>query len=153
MGITNFGLAFIYTIPTLGRIAIICIIEGTSLNLTYFLPELALLYNCLSMESRNIITTSFKFIWNYVPLILELSLMRLLFTYLRMIIEGRISPTRKIQPSQMANKWMTAAVRNRDGMVGRFIGNPDFSMGVSDSLIHFFSSWCYSVDMLYRTVA
>jgi hypothetical protein len=153
MGITNFGLTFIYIIPTLGRIAIIWIFQGTSMNLIYFLPEFAWLYNSLSMESRNILTTSFKFIWNYVPLILEMSLMRVLFTNLRKIIDGRLSPTRTIQPSQLANKWMTAAIRNREGKVGCFIGNPDRSMGVSDSLIVFSSSWCYSVDMSYHAAA
>ena len=140
MGITSFGLTFIYIIPTLGRIAIIWIVEGTRMNLIYFLPELASLHNNLSMEFRNILTTSLKFTWNYVPLILEMSLMRLLFTNLRMLIDGRVSSTRAIQPSHLANKWMTATIRNREGRVSCFIGNPDRSMGVSDSLILFSSS-------------
>jgi hypothetical protein len=139
MGITTFGLTFIYLIPTLGRITIIWIVQGTSMNLAYVLSDLAWLYDSLSMESRNILTTSFKFMWNYGPLILEISLMGFLFTRLRMIIDGRISPTRTIRPSRLANQWMTAAVRNIEGMVGCFIGNPDRSMGVSDSLISFFS--------------
>ena len=153
MGITNFGLIFIYSIPTLGRIAIIWIVQGTCINLAYLFAEIASSYNNLYVESRNVLATSFKFIWSYLPLILELSLMRLLFKNLRMIIDGHVSPTRMIQPSQLANKWMTAAVTNREGKVGYFIGNSDLSVGVLYSLIVFCSSWCYSVDMSYHPAA
>jgi hypothetical protein len=127
MGITTLGLAFIYIIPALGRVIICGIVEATAFN---HFNDLAWLYPSLSAESRKFLDTLFKIISNYGPLLVEIYLTRWLFKKLRMIIEGYVSPTRSIRPSQMANKWMTVTFRNREGMVSAFIGNPNRSTGV-----------------------
>jgi hypothetical protein len=127
MGITNFGLSVIYIIPILGRITACCVVEIIANDLHHLFHDFP--YS-LSVNSRNFLDTLFKITSNYGPLLMEMYLTRWLFKTLRLIIEGYVSPTKSVQPSRMANKWMTVTFRNREGMVSDFIGNPNRSTGV-----------------------
>jgi hypothetical protein len=127
MGITTFGLAVIYIVPTLGRVITCGLVEASPIDLAH---DLTWLYGSLSMNSRNILDTLFEVTSTYGPLLVEIYLTMLMFKNLRLIIEGYGSPSRSVRPSQMANKWMTVTFRNGEGMVSAFIGNPNRSTGV-----------------------
>jgi hypothetical protein len=127
MGITNFGLSVIYMIPILGRITACQAVEIIANDLYNLFRDMA--YS-LSVDSRNFLDTLFKITSNYGPLLIEMYLTGWLFKKLRLIIQGYVSPTKSVQPSRMANKWMTVTFRNKEGMVSGFIGNPNRSTGV-----------------------
>jgi len=110
---------------------IICgIVEATAIDFSLLFNEFVRPYYSPSVEFLDLCATLFDFTSHYGPLLVEIYLTWLLCVYLRMIIDGYLSPTKRVQPSQLANKWMTVTLRNRNGMVSAIIGNPNCSTGV-----------------------